>query len=259
MERPQNPRQIRLSFGGSLTPVVRALLWINGLVYLFLLIAKGHQISNLVSAPMDTQALLIQLLGLVPKSVTHDWALWQPVTYMFVHQAFWHLLLNMLGLWWFGADVERYMGGRSFLRYYLLCGIGGALAAIVIGPDSGMVTIGASGAVFGLLVAYGFLFPNRVIYLYFLIPIRAIWCVAIFCAITLYALWTGGGGGVSHIAHLGGMVVGVIWSLLTRYGVGLRSLMRGMRKRRLRRRFRLIRRDGDEQDPSDGYTNRTIH
>ena len=260
MNPGREQRQVRISFGGSLTPVVRTLIAINALIYVLLWLVRGRQTPELFTGPMELQGLLIQLLGLVPRSVTHNLTLWQPVTYMFLHQEFWHLLLNMLGLWWFGADVERYMGGRGFLRYYLLAGIGGALAAVAVSWNSPMVTIGASGAIFGVLVAYGFLFPNRVIYLYFLIPVRAVWCVAIFAAVTLYSLFKGSPDGVSHIAHLGGMIFGIVWFLLARNRTRLTIWIRTIRKRRLRSRFRLVRRnDLDDQPPFDSYNNKTLH
>jgi membrane associated rhomboid family serine protease len=99
-----------------------------------------------------------------------------------------------------------------------------------------------------------------VIYLYFVIPVRAIWCIAIFAAITLYSLWAGTSDGVSHIAHLGGMAFGIGWFGLARYRTGLVNLLKEVRKRRLRRKLRLIRRGGpDDEPPADTYDNKTIH
>src|SRR5262245_57357883 len=99
-------QRVRISLGASLTPVVRILMWINGLAYLFLALAERREMGT-PGFGLPYNKLLISLFGLVPRSVVHDLALWQPITYMFLHQEFLHLLVNMLALWWFGADIER--------------------------------------------------------------------------------------------------------------------------------------------------------
>jgi len=262
---PMKPEleRVRLSLGGSFTPAVRIFLWINGLTYLFLeLVAqRGFVLQTLdgLDIQVPYARLLPQLLGLVPYSVTHDYAWWQPITYMFVHREFFHLLMNMLALWWFGADVERQWGTKAFLRYYFVTGIGAGLTSIAMGWNSMTPTIGASGAVFGLLLAFGVLFPNRVIYLYFVIPVKAKYCVLGFGALEFLALvaWSPGDG-VNHIAHLGGMFFGLAWFAYYRYGLDVQSLWRRLKRRRMRRKLRLIRKNRDE-DPFDQYSNRTIH
>src|SRR5262245_36276930 len=104
-------QQIRLSLGGSVTPVVRILLWVNVLVFGFLWIAAGRSLSGApVDLQPDLQRLIVRILGLVPLDVTQNLTLWQPITYMFVHISGLHLILNMLGLYWFGGEVERYFG-----------------------------------------------------------------------------------------------------------------------------------------------------
>lgn len=133
---------------------------------------------------------------------------WQLVTYMFLHANFSHILFNMLALWIFGQSLERLWGTKRFLIYYFLCGIGAGLAQLLI---SGGSAIGASGAVYGILLGFGMMFPNRYIILLIPpIPIKAKYFVAIFGIIELYAGVTGTESGVAHFAHLGGLVIGFI-------------------------------------------------
>ena len=109
------------------------------------------------------------LFGLVPQQVLfHRW-IWQPITYLFLHGNLWHLIFNLFALWMFGMPVEAQWGERDFLKYYFLCGLGAAAAHLALAPHSGIPVIGASGAVYGLLVAFAMLYPDAVVYLYFLI------------------------------------------------------------------------------------------
>jgi membrane associated rhomboid family serine protease len=247
------PQQIRFSLGGSFTPVVRTLLWANAVVFAFLFITK-------LSSPA-TVAMTVRLLGLVPGEVWNDKMLWQPFTYMFVHIDATHFLFNFLGIWLFGAEVERFLGSRTFWRYYLLTGVGGGLVAVFAQWGSPSVTIGASGAIFGLLVAYGFLFPNRMIYLYMLIPIRAKYLVTLYGIITIVSLLADTSSDVSHLAHFGGMAFGVGWFGFYRGRDGIAMFIRGLRKRRMRRKLRLIQRKAkkDDDGPFPTYSNKTLH
>lgn len=153
---------------------------------------------------------------------------WQPLTYMFLHGGFSHLFFNMFALWMFGRDLEREMGSRRFLIYYLVCGVGAALVQLGMAQIdlARMVeyspsywdylctpTVGASGAIFGLLLAFGMLHPNAVIMLIFPpIPMKAKWFVIIYGAIELFFGVSGRMDSVAHFAHLGGMFWG--WLLL---------------------------------------------
>jgi membrane associated rhomboid family serine protease len=158
-------------------------------------------------------------LGLRPEAVVTEFAFWQPATYMFLHAGVLHILFNMLGLWMFGTELERMWGTAFFARYYAVTGIGAGIIIIGVSllPLSASahsyqaVTVGASGAIFGLLLAYGMSFPNRPIYLYFLFQIPAKYFVMIVGAVALYSSVSAQGGGVSHIAHLGGLLVGYFY------------------------------------------------
>jgi membrane associated rhomboid family serine protease len=154
------------------------------------------------------------ILGLVPKLTLRQLWLWQPVTYMFMHAGIGHLVINMLTLWMFGGELERTWGTRYFLKYYFVTGVGaGALTVLMsLLPFEftqqiySSATVGASGAIFGLLLAYGLYFPDRPIYLYFVFPIPAKYFVLIIGAISFFA-----GGGVAHATHLGGVLVGYVY------------------------------------------------
>lgn len=142
---------------------------------------------------------------------------WQLLTYGFLHGNTTHIFFNMFGLWMFGRDLEQFMGSKRFLIYFLVCVVGaGIIQLIVAGMQGGLYpTVGASGGVFGILLAYGLTFPNRVVVpLFPPIPMRAITFVIIYGLLELYLGVSGGAPGVANFAHLGGMLFGF---LLIRY------------------------------------------
>jgi membrane associated rhomboid family serine protease len=216
---------------GPLTPAVK-----------FLII--GNVVVFLASMVMP---MLTAYLGLMPAAVLENFWLWQPVTYMFVHASLTHLVLNMLMLWMFGVEIERLWGTEAFARFYAFCGLGAAATTIVasllpFGYASFMyitTTVGASGAIYGVLLAYGLTFPNRPIYMYLLFPVPAKYFVMITGAITLLLSVNAGGGRVAHLAHLGGLLTG--WLLLSRGRGGLVAELKyrytKWRLNRARRRF----------------------
>jgi len=191
------------SFGpGPLSQAIRTLIAVNVGAFLLALIVP---------------ALTIRL-GLMPAAVLRDFALWQPLTYMFLHGGISHLLFNMLALWMFGTDLERTWGTRFFVRYYFVTGIGAGLVTILWAllplPYAGALyqalVVGASGAIYGLLLAYGMYFPHRTV-LVFLFPVPARYAVMIFGAIAFLSSLGAAGDGVAHVAHLGGLLVGYLY------------------------------------------------
>jgi len=157
---------------------------------------------------------IFRSLQLVPIEVLHG-EIWQLVTYLFLHSLNGpgHILFNMLALWMFGAPVEDTWGTKRFLQYYFLCGIGAGVCVVVAGlffGDSHTPTIGASGAIYGLLLAFGMLFPEQEILVAFLFPIKAKYMVMIFGAIAFIFSFQRGST-VSNLAHLGGMIFGFIY------------------------------------------------
>jgi len=151
--------------------------------------------------------------ALVPRSVLFSFAIWQPFTYLFLHSTagFGHILMNMLTLWMFGTALESVWGTRRFLQYYFFCGVGAGICVVILNAMFGSMnvrTIGASGAIYGLLLAFGILFPRSIIYFFGLFPIEARWYVLIMGAVVFLSALGDTGGSVSHFAHLGGMAFG---------------------------------------------------
>lgn len=244
---------VTVSFG-PVTPAVKWLLIVNtGLfvVYFFLFRAG-------LGAP-------IEALGLAPRDVLTGFAFWQPFTYMFIHSAtsLSHILFNMLALYMFGSPIEQSWGSRRFLRYYFICGLGAAVFIIVLNllfgsPDTR--TIGASGAVYGLLLAFGVLFPNQVVLFAFIFPMKAKYFVMIIGAIVFFNSIGDAGGGVSHFAHLGGMVVGwlylrsgMVYKSPPRLAFSIEQLYKEWKLRRAKKKFQVYLR---KKDPGgDRWTN----
>jgi membrane associated rhomboid family serine protease len=160
--------------------------------------------------------------------IGENFRVWQLVTYMFLHGGLQHIFFNMLMLWMFGMEVENLWGSRKFLIFYFIAGITAGLANLFIAPlfASTGPTVGASGSVYAVLVAFAMLFPNRYIFLYFFVPIRAKYLITFFVVLELFNGVFGTAEGIAHIAHLGGAVVGAIWVLLDMRGVIDRVLRR---------------------------------
>jgi membrane associated rhomboid family serine protease len=153
-------------------------------------------------------------MALVPVLVVHSGAWWQVVTYMFLHVDFMHIFFNMLALFLFGAQLEQRMGSTEFLLYYFTTGIGAGLATVLINYNSGMAgvpVIGASGAIFGLLLAFATFFPDARIFIFGILPMRAPVAVGVFAAIELFYQFTGLNSGVAHLAHLSGLLFGYLY------------------------------------------------
>ncbi len=180
---------------------------------------KWLLISNIAVFVVNFFAMLIlerdpfRELGLLPAEVLRLGYIWQPFTYMFLHRDFFHILFNMLTLWMFGVTLENDWGTRRFLQYYFLCGVGAAVSVIALSIPAGETmfrTIGASGAIYGVLLAFGVLYPDTRILFSFLFPIKAKYFVMILGVIAFMSSFVPGSG-VSHVAHLGGMLFGYIF------------------------------------------------
>ena len=184
--------------------------------------------------------------------IWQHYALWQLLTYQFLHGSFFHILFNLFTLWMFGCDVERGLGARRFLIFYLLSGVGAGLFHIFFNAHTMVPVIGASGAIYAVLVAFALMFPNRVVtlLLFFILPveIRAKYLVAIFIAISLFSgiesSLFGASGGVAHLAHLGGALTGF---LLLRGQGKLQEALFELRKRQQWRRMAISKRRQAEE------------
>jgi len=200
--------------GGVLTPMVKRLIIANVAVFVFQLMLGG-----------TASRRFIELFGLVPVFAVRKLMFWQFFTYMFLHGGFWHILFNMFVLWMFGGDLERKWGEKQFLRYYLITGIGAGFIYYLSALNSSIPTIGASGAIFGILVAFGMTFPERIVTLliFFVFPVsmKAKHLVMLFAALEFFLyLSPGSTVGVARFAHLGGMLVGYLYLKTGRRGYG---------------------------------------
>jgi membrane associated rhomboid family serine protease len=157
----------------------------------------------------DAGMFLRENFALVP-ALFFQGQVWRLFTYMFLHGGLGHVFFNMLALFMFGSVLEREWGPREFLKYYLLTGLGGGLCYALFNFGSLVPTVGASGAIYGLLVAYAVLFPESVIYIWFVIPMKAKWFAVVFGVIEFLASFQAGSQ-VAHLAHLGGMAIGYVY------------------------------------------------
>jgi membrane associated rhomboid family serine protease len=186
----------------------------------------------------------LQNFDLVPGEVVHRFAVWQLVTYMFLHSGIGHILWNMLALWMFGAELERLWGTRRFLRFYFTCGILAGVTVVVCAYLFGGVwlpTLGSSGAIYGILVAYGLMFPDQTILFSFLIPMKSKYFVMIIGGIVFlqsYMAAVGGqqGSNIAVMAHLGGLVAGFFLLRGRRLHLQVRQpVIAGLKEWKLRR------------------------
>ena len=206
-------------------------------------------------------------LGLTPAAVLREFWVWQPATYMFVHRELMHLLFNMLALWMFGTELERLWGHTAFLKFYAVCGVGAAITTIVAsllpfafaGPIYYSMTIGASGAVYGLLLAWGMLFPDRPILMFMLFPVPAKVFVLVMGAISLWLSITSSGGGIAHITHLGGLLAGYLYLSSGRGGLSAEIKYRYLKWKmaRMRRKFDVV--PGGKRPGSGGGWDGRVH
>src|SRR5580704_13831438 len=197
----------------------------------------------------------LRLLALTPVAVVDHFAIWQLFTYMFLHGSIEHILLNMLTLWMFGMTIEQDWGTRRFLKYYFLCGIGAGICAVavreILGVNLSVPTLGASGAIFGLLLAFGVLYPNQIVLFFFIFPMKAKYMVMIYGAIAFLGALNVNSG-VSNVAHLGGMAVGYAYLRMRFFKIDLGYLSReynAWKLRRAKKRFQVyLRKHGSDRD-----------
>lgn len=193
---------------------------------------------------------LTDILGLVPARILQDGWVWQFVSYIFMHGHPLHLLLNMLILWFFGAEIEMKLGKQAFLFYFFVCGIGAGIFNFIVNAAfldvSRLYTpiIGASGAIFGILAAYGIFFGERYMLVFFLFPMKAKYFVLVMAAIELITgVQARAQDNVAHFAHLGGMGIGALYIyfkyIRPRGGSGGRN-KKDMDREKLKRQFTLI-------------------
>jgi len=238
-------REAEVSFGPPLTRVVKNLIIITAAIFVVTLILEGRR-----------WAYPSGWFGLTPYLVTHKLFLWQAVTYLFLHAGFFHVIFNLFALWMFGSDLERMWGPRRFLFYFFLTGIGAAVCEVLLQPSRAFPpTVGNSGAVYGVLLAYGLLFPERPILFALIVPIKAKWFVVIMGAIAFLSALATPGSVISHVAHLGGMLFGFLYLRGRSLPYWWELRYHAWRRARLRRQFEVYMRRREKKD----QTGRWIH
>ena len=179
-------------FGFRLTPWVKRLLIANGVIFLLtLMVGREFAFRWFAFSPSDI--------------LTQPWGV---VTYMFLHGDFWHLFVNMLVLFFFGPPLESRWGSREFIKFYFVCGLGGVALSFLFASYS---IVGASAAVYGLMLAFAMNWPDAPIYIWGILPVKAKWLVAFLFVVSLFSAFGGAGGGIAHFAHLGGIVTGFLY------------------------------------------------
>jgi membrane associated rhomboid family serine protease len=219
-------------FGGfiSFPPVIKNLLIINGVVFFVQLL-----MNNLTLEGYPAQLILNKWFALNPinfQGYTNwpfNFQVWQLITYQFMHGGFWHIFFNMFILWMFGGSIEDVMGSKKFLIFYLLAGVSAGLFQLFITPllgASSAVTIGASGSIFGVMIAYAMFFPDNLIYVYFLIPVKAKYLIGFLVIIEFFSV-DSASSNVAHLAHLGGALFGFLYIMFDKNSyVGLKNIFR---------------------------------
>ncbi len=208
----------------------------------------------------------LEWFGLVPYAVTHGFRLWQPFTYIFLHAGILHILLNLLYLAMFGADLEHMWGARRFTTYFLVCGVGAGLVDLgvrtLLDPHglgtAANSTIGASGAIYGILLACAIVMPHRKVWMFPLpVTVSMRVFVIVMGAIEFFSTIGVSGDNVSHVCHLGGMLAGYLYLRRGSYLFGMRNYFSDWKRRRMRKKFEVYVRDHDDKPPTrpDNWVN----
>jgi membrane associated rhomboid family serine protease len=178
---------------GSISPFIKAMLIANGAVFLIQFMYPS----------------LPSLLGLTPAAFFAQFPnlIYQTFSYMFVHADFWHIFFNMIMLWMFGTEIEYTWGTRKFAQFYILAGLSGAILTLVFQSGQAIPIVGASAAIYGVFIAYWIMFPNRMLYLYFMFPVKVKWAIPGMMLLGFLM----GRANVAHLAHLGGALFGLIY------------------------------------------------
>jgi membrane associated rhomboid family serine protease len=237
-------RSVRWGAGSGIGDAVKILLLLNGIGFLLQQIAGPSVTWN---------------LGLVPYLAWSKLRVWQFATYLFMHGGLFHILFNMYALWAFGSELEHSWGFREFLKYYFICGIGAGIFHTAITPHSVVPTIGASGAVAGVLVGYAVMYPERELQLllFFVIPVqmKAKVLALGYAFLSLVLGSFGSPDGIAHFAHLGGMLVGFVY---LKFGIQRKSPGRWLADWRRKRKFRLARREQASRDAMEDSVNEAL-
>jgi membrane associated rhomboid family serine protease len=242
----------RMNWRGMVTPAIKAIVLICTIVFLC-------QTLVLLFLPSKITGYVNHYLGLTPYLVTHWGCIWQPLTYIFLHGGILHLLFNMLFLWMFGVDLERTWGTRRFWSYFLVTGIGAGVVNIIVKTildphglgDALVPTIGASGAIYGILLAAAVMFPDRQVWI-IPFPVQIPMKIYVIAAGAIEFFFTLGAGGdnVSHVTHLGGILVGFLYLRRGSFFYRARNGYLDWKRKRARKKFEVYMRDHNDEPPS---------
>ena len=237
--------------GRQTTSAVKTLIIANAVVFGLQTVLGGGLLQGF--------GFIERWFSFVPGIAIYDLQIWRFFSYMFLHGGLFHIALNMFILWMFGSQIEALWGKRAFLIYYFVCGVGAAVIYGVfnlVGLSAYTPMLGASGAVYGILLAYGLTFPNNIILVFFILPLKAKYAVVLFGLIEFLSIPRG--GSVAHLAHLGGMLAGYIFLQATAPGLarrGRRSTLDvsgAWRRFRTRSRMRVVRPEDRAQGGNGG-------
>ena len=244
------------------TRAVKALVFICVGIWLVMFILARSGLGA-ISGTIDAY------FALTPVLVAHGYV-YQLVTYSFLHAGIGHVFFNMLSLWMFGSRLEQDWGRQRFLEFYFFCVIGGAVCTVavsyanILGMNPRVPTVGASGGIFGLLVAFGILYSKMRVYIYGIFPIEARWLAIIWVALAVYAA-IASTGNINEIAHLGGALFGYIYlKAMPRQGLkfatsegyyGILNRYQRWKRRRMAKKFEVFMRQHDRKQYFDEYGN----
>lgn len=253
MARYPSTAPVHYQFGpGGITPAVKAIL----------IVCLGVFVVSL--AAQDT---IFGWFGLIPYTVVHDYRIWQPVTYIFVHAGVMHLAFNLLAIWMFGVELERLWGTRPFTKFFFVCGIVAGLATLAVALlpiDAAWrertylgVTVGASGAIYGILYAWARAFPYRTVLLFLIFPMQARWFVAVIIGIDfLIAAQSRLTSNAAHLAHFAGLLAAYVY-LNSGSGRGPGGLVAELKYRYLKWKMNQLRKKFDVHE--GGKRKPTVH
>ncbi len=244
------------------TRAVKVLVFVNVAIFIAMFALQ------LTAASLYNQAMVT--FALLPSAVIHGW-IWQLITYSFIHIGPAHIFFNMLTLWMFGATLERDWGMARFNQFYFFCVVGAALSTIalsyshILGMSPNGLTAGASGGIYGLIVAFGILYAEQRVYVYGIFAIKAKWLAVIWVALALFGAVDRNNGGVANVAHLGGALFGYLYlKALPKRGLshatsegyyGIRNRFQKWKRRRAAKKFEVFVREHDRSKYFDQYGN----
>jgi membrane associated rhomboid family serine protease len=246
-------RNYRFSFNFYITPAVQWLLIANVGIFFFEILLRTF-------SGISAYNWFVLAFGLVPSAVTHGLRIWQPFTYLFLHDGstIWHILTNMFMLYMFGRELELVWGRTRFLQYYFLTGVGAGLINVLVNtvpvfwgrPPSDIPTIGASGAIFGILLACAILFPDRQVRFMFAITMSMRTFMILMIVLEFLGTFGLGGSNVSHICHFGGLLIGWVYLRRGSFLYGVRNTVTDWQHKRARKRFEVYLNKHKKEPPS---------